>query len=375
MSNAGFVANWWDQGGSPAGLASTVSAEKTCGKMEVPLMWTAPNWAAPTTSITSTMTEYFQKNPDIPVWQFGWEENIKGRCCNAGELATLLDELSGVAAARMAAGSDARIAYQIVSTGMGDIQALLAHPAAGLIDVIAVHPYDWTEFRTPEVWLYTGDQKGVLDRVKAWIATSANPDMAIHLTEVGAPVCDQAGGCRLDEFGDNVRGQDPDENAAWMVKVHILSLDAGVERILWYKRGFGPDPVCVTGTSGESCFGMENSAGPRPVHAAYRTMTGCLAGKSRVPTFSAPQAGVRVYRFAAVTGSGACVIAWTFDGTTQDVNPQDPVIAGVPLADLVPGGSVASVVDTTDETTLCSGGSCAGASVTLTPAPVFIVMN
>ena len=372
MADIGFVANWWDQGGSPSSLASTVSAESACGKMEVPLMWTAPDWNDTQAHITSAMTDYFSQNPGVPVWQFGWEENISGRCCSPSQLDTLLEELSGVAAARSAAGGSARLAYQIVTTGMADIQAFLASPAAGLVDVLALHPYDWTEFRTPEVWLATGDPTGVLERVAGWIATSANPSMAIHLTEVGAPVCDAPGGCRLDAGGSDVRGQDPEENAAWMVKVHVLSFSAGVARVLWYQRGFAPDPVCATGSDPESCFGMTSAGGPRPVLAAYQTMTRCLAGTSRLPTFSAPQPGVRAYRFGPSGGGGACTVAWSFDATTSPTLPSGPVIAGVSLGVLAGGATVTSAVDTTGSATFCSGAGCAGASLTLSPAPVFI---
>jgi hypothetical protein len=376
MDNIGFVQNWWDQGGSPSSLASAVSDEESCGKMEVPLMWTSPNWNDTEANIASAMTEFFSQNPNVPVWQFGWEENINGRCCSPSQLDTLFEEFSGVVSARSAAGVDARLAYQIVTTGMSDIQAFLESPVAGLVDVIALHPYGWTEFRTPEMWLFTGDGSGVLDRVNTWIAASANPSMSIHFTEVGAPVCDQAGGCRLDEAGSlDVRGQDPDENAAWMVKVHVVSFSAGVERILWYQRGFSPDPVCSTGSHGESCFGMTNESGPRPIYAAYQTMTKCLAGKSPSPTLSTPQSGIRVYRFGPAASSGACLVAWTFDESTEPTNPSSPVISGVSLSSLVGGTTVTSVLDTTGSTTICTGAECAGASLTLTPTPVFIETN
>jgi hypothetical protein len=104
VASAGFVQNWWDQGGSVSSLQSAVSAENNCGKMEVPLFFTSPNWNATQSQIASAMTSYFKGNPSIPYWQFGWEENIHGRCCSSTDLSTLYSELSGVAAGRSAAG-------------------------------------------------------------------------------------------------------------------------------------------------------------------------------------------------------------------------------------------------------------------------------
>lgn len=382
IASAGFVQNWWDQGGSVSSLQSAVSAENNCGKMEVPLFFTSPNWNATQSQIASAMTSYFKGNPSIPYWQFGWEENIHGRCCSSTDLSTLYSELSGVAAGRSAAGvPQAQIAYQIVF-GMGNpynsttvdlnsggtlvqFQALLNSPAASLIDTLAIHPYAWNNYPTPETW-----QDQMLAQVRGYIAASpyANKNMQIIYTEAGAPVCDSSPtGCTLDEFGTPVRGQGQQENAEYMVKLHVMAYNAGVRNIVWYQQGFSPDPYCGPGTSGESCFGMSNSVGPRLVASAYRTMTECMTGKSATPKFTTVNGNVRVYEFPSLDGSSAsCIVAWTYqNGVTEVVQPRNPAVS-IPLSSIT-GKTVTSVQNTTG----ASIGFTAGGSLSLSPAPVF----
>jgi hypothetical protein len=393
LARPGFVANWWDKGQSPASLQATVSSEQACGQMEVPLFWTKPDWATTSSKITAAMTTYFQQNPTVPLWQFGWEENAHGRCCTSTQLTTIAQELAAVAAARTAAGlPGARLAYQIVfgmgnaydgtgtsiTTGssLGDLEAFFASTAPTNLDTIAVHPYAWNNFPTPETW-----EPQSLAMLRGYIRNSVNPAVDIVYTEGGAPVCDTSpAGCTLDEYGTPVRGQGQEENAEFMVKHHVLALAAGVTKVLWYQQGYSPDPVCTTATSSnncgssgakagcaESCFGMVNAQGPRLVAGAYGTLTGCLAGKGSWPVQASLATGVQAYDFGGP--GGHCVIAWTYlAGTTEIVQPTQPSVT-VTLDTLTGGRPPTNVQTTTGGAIPFTDGST---TITLTPAPVFI---
>ncbi len=363
--------NWWDQGGSPSSLKSHASSA-SCGT-EIPLIWTSPNWNAPPSSITTAMTAYFSTNPTLPIWQFGWEENIKGHCCTSANLTTLASQFAAVVAARTAAKTpNIKIAYQMVfqmnnsysgtsanitNSSIGDFAALLASPAAAMIDLLAVHPYAWNNYPTPELW-----EEQYLAVIKSEIAKSANPKMQIIYTEGGAPVCSSVkSGCTLDEFGATVRGQGQQENAEYLVKHHVLAFNSGVQMVLWYEgKQFSGCSTTSPLTSAESCFGM-----PPLTVAAHQELQACMSGKSRAPTYRSPQAGVRVYEFAGA--SGTCTIAWTHDGTTQAVAPTLPVLS-VSLATLT-SRTVTKVSSTTGAPLSSSG------SLSLSPAPVFIYTN
>src|ERR1041384_7284634 len=237
---------------------------------------------------------------------------------------------------------------------------------ASLIDALAIHPYAWNNFPTPETW-----EDQMLSQVKGYIAASpyANKNMQIIFTEAGAPVCDSIPtGCTLSESGTPIRGQGQEENAEYMVKLHVIGFKAGVKIIVWYQQGFSPDPYCTAGTSGERCFGMSNSQGLRLVAHAYEAMTKCMAGKSTTPMFKIVNGKVRVYEFPSLDGSSAsCIVTWSYQkGVTEVVQPQNPVVS-IPLSSIT-SKTVMSVQNTTG----ASIAFTAGASLGLSPAPVFM---
>jgi hypothetical protein len=321
--------------------------------------------------MTTAMTSYFAANPELPIWQFGWEENIKGKCCTKDQLNTLAAQFSSVAAARNAAGNTkAKIAYQMVfqtnnsylgtsadinNSSIRDFSAFLASPAAASVDVLAIHPYAWNNYPTPETW-----EEKYLSVIKDLISKSANPKMQIIYTEGGAPVCNSIStGCTLDEFGSTVRGQGQQENAEYLVKHHVLAFAAGVQLVMWYKGGeFGGCSTTSPRTSAEDCFSLTPLTG-----AAYNALRSCLSNNTTQPMLRAPQPGVRVYDF--VGANGTCSVAWAYDGTTQAVAPTQPTLS-VPLTTLSPK-PITKIQSTTGAAIAFSSGT-----VTLTPAPIFV---
>lgn len=349
--SGGFVKTWWDRQGGPLALKSAVDAEKACGVMETPMI--VSNWdhAAPA-AIKTAMTDFFSLNRNVPVWEFGREENLGGGdgCCSPSQLALLERKLSAVKEARTAANAPhAMIAYQIANLDLAPYKALLQSRAAASIDVLAPHPYAWPDFPTPEIW----HDKWIAE-VEKLIATSpvANKKMKIMYTEVGAPV---AG---VDAPGD--RPQSPIENAQYLVKLHVLAYNAGVGRVYWYHEN---DNCADTGNA-ECNFGLIASNGARrPAYLAYKTLISCLKDKSIKPIFRARPSGVRTYEFQGKTGS--CIVAWTFvDGVTERIAPKTSRLS-VPVAALT-SKRVTSVSD------IAGRLSPAASELSLSPSPIFI---
>jgi hypothetical protein len=347
----GFVKTWWDRQGGPLSLRSAVDAEKACGVMETPVI--VSNWdhAAPA-AIKAAMTDFFARNRNVPVWEFGLEENLGhgDGCCSPSQLALLERKLSAVKEARADAHAPhALIAYQIANLGLAPYKALLQSKAAASIDVLAPHPYAWPDFATPETW----HDKWIAE-IKNLIRSSpfANKKMKIMYTEVGAPV---AG---VDAPGD--RPQSLIENAQYLVKLHVLAYNAGVERVYWYQD----NDNCADTRNAECNFGLIASNGARrPAYLAYKTLISCLKDKSIRPIFRALPSGVRTYEFQGKTGS--CIVAWTYvDGVTERIAPKKPRLS-LPVAALT-SKRVASVLDVTGSPLPAAN------ELSLSPSPIFI---
>jgi hypothetical protein len=346
-----YTKNWWDKQGGAEALRAAADREYACGKMVTPLMVAHWDGLAPG-AIRSAMTNYFAQNPDISVWEFGREENLGGGdgCCSPAQLALLEKKLYAVRAARDDANNpSAKIAYQIANLDLRPFEAFLNSRAARWIDVLAAHPYPWPDFPTPESW-----HDEWIEGVKRLIAASpyANKKTKIMYTEVGAPVSG------VDAPGD--RAQSPLENAQYLVKLHVMAFNAGVERVYWYH---GQD-TCGDAGNAECNFGLTAHDGrKRPAYFAYRTLLSCLEGKAAAPAFRALEAGVRVYEFAGERGK--CLVAWTYaPGVTQRHAPTLPVVK-LPIRTLT-DARAAVVRDVTGAITSYVDG------LTLSPSPVFI---
>ncbi len=348
------VKNWADGMGDASSLSTYVASAAACNKVQTPLF--TVNWDRKTTQqIQSALTPYFALNKNTPVWEFGLEENIGGGegCCSVAQLQRLNDKLQAVVSARTAAGNTtAKITYQVVGTlANTSYPDLLNSAAAAKIDVLSAHPYAWPDFATPETW---HDQW--IDQVKALIANSptANKKMQIMYTEVGAPVFG------VDAPGD--RAQSLLENAAYLVKLHVMAFRKGVRRLYWYH---GQDS-CSDPNHAECAFGLVATDGTkRPSYYAFRTMVSCLKDKDLVPQYTELSSGVRIYDFSGA--SGHCLVVWSYkDGITERLAPSKPVV-GVPLSALT-AHSVLSVQSVVGQAVAFQ----AGASLSISPTPIFI---
>ena len=87
-------------------------------------------------------------------------------------------------------------------------------------------------------------------------------DLPMWFTEIGAPQNDA--GVPQMRSGDNpVRGQGRDENAAYVVKTHVISLAKGIEKIFWYNYidRDPSEPVTWTLTRRNKRRGLKRLAG------------------------------------------------------------------------------------------------------------------
>ena len=132
-------------------------------------------------------------------------------------------------------------------------------------------------------------------------------------TEIGAPQND-AGVSRMLSGSKRVRGQRRDENAAFLIKTHVISLAMGIQKIFWYNYA-DRDPSI---TDVEDHFGLFDFWGfPKPSYAAYVHMVNCIGGKSFEDRRNLSN-DIQVYAFS--DGDRRCIVAWTYPAATKTVS-------------------------------------------------------
>jgi hypothetical protein len=136
----------------------------------------------------------------------------------------------------------------------------------------SLHPYAWPDFPTPEEWL----EEFLRATQRMMLANGFA--MPIWFTEVGAPHHGTYPG-GLFGYPDRrtkVTGQTRYGAAIYMIKLHVMALHQGVQKIFWYNYiDRRPEREYA-----ENHFGMRDYWDyPKPVYPAYFNLHSCLNGK------------------------------------------------------------------------------------------------
>lgn len=313
---------------------SRISAAYNSGVIEVPVVADDTWKSGELAEISDMMTQFFQADPRVPVWELGLEENLK-----RGWEANLPQTARKIAAVRQVKESinpDIRLAYQVANRGKRDIETFLASAAADHIDILALHPYGWPDFGAPETWLaeWISDVRGLL--------VKHDRSFPIWFTEIGAPQNDDDVP-QMYSLDKPVRGQGQQEHARYMVKLHAIAFHAGVEKVFWYNYY----DRCSESTNVECHFGLKSdSRSPKPAYRAYKAMKDCIGVKA--PETANASSATRVYSFAGP--QEGCLVLWNYPAETTTVslasirsdltaqNTKATSLLGQPVA--ITGGSV-----------------------------------
>ena len=313
---------------------SRISAAYRNGIIEVPVV-AGDTWdSGDLDAISDMMTQFFQADPRVPVWELGLEENLeRGWDENLPDTA---EKIAAVDKVRQSINPDIRLAYQIANRGKKDIETFLTSEAADYIDILALHPYSWPNFEAPETWL-----AGWISDVRDLIGEH-NRAFPIWFTEIGAPQNDDDVP-QMYSLDKPVRGQGQQEHARYLVKLHVIAFHAGVEKVFWYNYF----DRCSESTNVECHFGMKSDRRvPKPAYWAYKAMRGCIGVKG--PEMADVSSQTRIYSFAAANED--CLVLWNYpaDATTVSLasirpdltaeNTQATSLLGESVA--VTGGSV-----------------------------------
>ncbi len=292
------------------------------GRIEIPLVIGGP-WRCDNTrpiskgqlmSLRDYLVKLFSTDPNVPVWELGLEENLAWRR-NKDEWAyywqNLVAKLRVAREAKDMVNPNIKIAYQIAELDFEALEEFFRSGAADLVDILSLHPYKWPNFETPETW---HDQ--FIQQVRK-LMQKYGRELPIWYTEVGAPQND-AGVPQMYSDGHPVRGLTRREEVAYMIKIHVLALRAGVEKIIWYNyRDAGHNATDV-----EDHFGLRDYWGfPKPVYVAYANLINCLRGKRYKCTMMIDHV-VQAHVFSGEDED--CFIVWTYP----------PVNITISLADL-----------------------------------------
>ena len=286
---------------SAAYWRSRTSAAYENGVIEVPVVagdtWDSGDLA----KISDMMTQFFEAEPRVPVWELGLEENLeRGWEANLPQTAR---KIAAVRDVKQAINPDIRLVYQVANRGKQDIETFLASEAADHIDILALHPYSWPDFEAPETWL--AEWISVVES----LLTKLDLAFPIWFTEIGAPQNDD-NVPQMYSGSSPIRGQGQQENARYIVKLHVIAFHAGVEKVFWYNYV----DRCSDSTDAECHFGIKSDSGaPKPAYRAYKAMRSCIGVKG--PATADASAPTRVYSFAGENED--CLVVWNYPaGTT-----------------------------------------------------------
>ena len=329
--NDPYVTGWiktstWNNR-DPKQFAKRIAEVRAAGLEDLPLLmrqeWRTDDKQAITSAeldaLRIRLKSYFEANRDVQYWELGLEENLKD--CYKDPL--YWDNLAAkVKVAREAsdeAGTDMKFVYQVVSSGASEsLLKFLESEAAKHFDVLAMHPYTWKRFPDPDRWLAYG-----LDHVFQAMS-ERQLELPIWFTEVGAPQHSCAnGGCLTSgESAHNVSGKSRVEQVAFMIKLHVIGLSKGVEKIIWYNYIDRHDDRL---DDPENYFGLRDFWGfPKPVYAAYVALHTHLDGKQPSEVRQLEN-NLCVYDFRGPRET--CHVLWTSPATERSLSYEELSLA------------------------------------------------
>ena len=302
------------------GWQGAIADRRSRGLRELPLE-SDSDWASDGTRpvgqeqlrrLHDKMIQYFRSTPDVHYWELGIEENLQFR----GQRAAFPDYWPNLAAkvgvvrqAAIEAHTHIKLIYQIAETDPQTVVDFCRSSAAGLFDVLSMHPYAWPDFPAPEHWMppYMAQVHEAMAKYHA-----VRP---VWFTEIGAPHNGNPGGFfGYPSIPAYDRGLSRREHAAYLVKCHLVALHLGVQKLFWYTYQDGGDNPEYA----EDHFGMIDFWGyPKASYVAYGTMSRLLDGKPLRDT-RVLNGGVQVYRFAGDRED--CLVVWAYPAAAKTVS-------------------------------------------------------
>lgn len=298
----------------PGEWGTAMKRRDAAGLQELPIVlgdgWStddrAPVSAEFLARLEDRIRQYFAADPTIEFWELGLEENLADRFAERAYFDNLAVKASTVRHVMQDINPRARLLYQVAGRNPQDIAEFLASDAASSFDILALHPYAWPHFPTPEKWLaaFIDDAQREMSR--------QGIRQPIWMTEFGAPANDP-GVMFMYSGYKPVRALQRADQAAYLVKAHVIALERGVEKIFWYNyRDRGGDVL-----DPEDHFGLVDHWGfPKPAYAAYATMIDCLEGKV-FRNARATTSDIRIYEFA--DDKERCFVLWSYPDSMQAI--------------------------------------------------------
>jgi hypothetical protein len=291
-------------------LSHTVHARDK-GLEELPIItgapWTSddasPIAAGQLESIRSLAREYFSADARAQYWEVGIEENLSPEYAKAFYWSNLAAKMRAVREAANQVDPGIRLIYQVAGLDIEAAQRFAASDAAQFFDILSLHPYAWPDFPDPETWL-----EDYVGAVRQHLQSNGIGNMPIWFTEVGAPHHGNhpGGFFGYPSTGAQVEGLSRPEEARFLVKVHTLALQIGVEKIFWYNYQDWGDRREYA----EDHFGLRDYEGfPKPAYAAYYTLRQLVDGKRPTQLSRLPN-NVTVARFAG--DAEDVLVAWRY---------------------------------------------------------------
>jgi hypothetical protein len=322
-----FVPGWvktstWLTTG-PDGWWRRIEERRVIGAIELPIIiedeWSTDDTVVVSDALLDRLTDraatYFSAHRETKYWEAGIEENLTSSYDQPLYWTNLALKAQALRAAANRSNPDVKLIYQVAELRLADITRFLRSSASRHFDILSLHPYDWPDFRSPETWL-----PEFLSSVRQTMGASGD-EMPIWFTEVGAPVRgNSAGGF----FGYPLKGAEVDglsllEAAVYMVRMHVVAFQNGVEKIFWYNhkdRGSSRERA-------EDHFGMVDYWGfPKPSYVAYEQLRRTLGS---MPSSGGPIEANDVLGYNFASADREITVAWSTSGEGQAVDARDLV--------------------------------------------------
>lgn len=263
-------AKWW---------AFEMEKRRAKGFIELPLIngegWQSDDNQLVSETFLKALAEragaFFKAWPEGRYWELGLEENLTDNFHQPHYWENLAEKVNTLRKAADKHAPGTRFIYQIANRNLEAIEKFATSEVAKQFDILALHPYPWPDFPSPDQWLpdFMSDVQTILRRHQL--------NMPIWFTEIGAP----HHGNGPDLFfgypasGNYVTGLTRYQAVNFLLKMHAVALHNGVEKLFWYNyrdRGIGNEYA-------ENFFGLVDYWGySKPAHLAYIRMLACLGG-------------------------------------------------------------------------------------------------
>jgi hypothetical protein len=265
---------------SPRRWGFEINKRRSVGLLELPIVvgaeWRSddsrPISPAQLKKLRTRIERYFESSSATHYWEAGIEENLGKRYHQLYYWPNLKAKIMAIRQAVDAINPNIKLIYQVAERDLSAIQVFLQSDAAKVFDILSLHPYAWPDFPTPEEWL----EEFLRATQRMMLANGFA--MPIWFTEVGAPHHGTYPG-GLFGYPDRrtkVTGQTRYGAAIYMIKLHVMALHQGVQKIFWYNYiDRRPEREYA-----ENHFGMRDYWDyPKPVYPAYFNLHSCLNGK------------------------------------------------------------------------------------------------